>query len=189
MKTIALLALAIILCIAGCTAPSAPGSPVPPAQENVLPMNASTTLGTGNHTTLVSIDSFEISPQADGKQTLTIYVAAKNTGTDPVKYVWFSKLTDLSGTSFGGIGVSHAGNGARSSWILPNNTEAARDYVVVDSAQELAALNKGATLDVYFMEQKANVTPTLIPDYHVTWKVDPGAFTNLSSAEGVRIGT
>jgi hypothetical protein len=137
-------------------------------------MNASVSLGNATHRVSVSVDSFELNPQSDGKTTVTIYVAANNTGNDPIKFVWFSKLTDLKGNSYGGIGFSHGGNGARPNWIQPNNSEAARDYVVVDSNQELAALGKGAVLDVYFMEQRVNVTPTMIPDYHVTWVIDPG---------------
>jgi hypothetical protein len=186
MKKIFVLTVTVFLILfAGCTTAS-PGSSGPGAVPNVatlptytvpadaLPMNASVSLGNATHGVSVSVDSFELNPQSDGKTTVTIYVAAKNTGKDPIKFVWFSKLTDLNGNSYGGIGLSHAGNGARPNWILPNNSEAARDYVVVDSSQELAALAKGAVLDVYFVEQKVNVTPTLIPDYHVTWVIDPG---------------
>jgi hypothetical protein len=138
-------------------------------------MNASVTLGNATHQVTVSIDSFELAAGSEpGNYTVTIYVAAHNTGKDPVKYVWFSKLADLNGNSYGGIGVSHGGNGARSEWILPNGTEAARDYVDVNSNQDLAALQKGAVLDVYFIEQQVNATYSLVPDYHVTWAVDPG---------------
>jgi len=168
MKTLLIfLAIALMVCIAGCTS-----SPPP---QNALPMNGSTVLGSGNHTTLVSINSFEVTPPGiDGNQTITIYVAAKNTGTDPVRYIWFSQITDASGKTYGGIGVSHSGHGARTAEIQPNTTEAARDYVVTGSAADLQTINKGgAFLDVYFMEQKDNVTQAQVPDYHVTWKLDP----------------
>ena len=165
---------AIIVCTAGCTSPSSPPASSLPGAQNALPMNGSTVLGTGSHTTLVSLNSFEVTPPGpDGNQTITIYVAAKNTGNDSVRYIWFSKITDINGKTYGGIGVSHGGHGARTAAIQPNNTEAARDYVMTDSAQDLATINKGALLDVYFMEQKDNVTQAQVPDYHVTWKLDP----------------
>jgi hypothetical protein len=181
MKKILVIALSVILVfIAGCTtdSPANPASPTPSPIYTVpagaLPMNASVPLGNASHGVSVSVDSFELNPQSDGKTTVTIYVAANNTGTDPVKFIWFSNLTDLNGNSYGGIGISHGGNGARPNWIQPGHAEAARDYVVVNSGQELAALANGAVLDVYFMEQRVNVTPTMIPDYHVTWVIDPG---------------
>jgi hypothetical protein len=137
-------------------------------------MNGLVKLGNDTHSITVSVDSFEINPQSEpGKYTVTIYVAAHNTGNDTIKYVWFSKLTDLKGNSYGGIGISHGGSGARTAWIPVNLTEAARDYVDVDSSQALAALSNGAVLDVYFMEQQANLTQTIKPDYHVTWVIDP----------------
>jgi hypothetical protein len=138
-------------------------------------MNGAIVLGNATHQITASIDSFEVSPQSEpGNYTVTIYVDAKNTGTDPLMYVWFSKLTDLNGNAYGGNGVSHAGNGARSRMIYPNTSEAARDYVVINSDQGLAALGKGAVLDMYFYEQVANVTHSVLPDYHVTWVVNPG---------------
>jgi len=194
MKKILILALSVVLVlVAGCTTTS-PGttaattttttvpvtvSPTSTVSQsypaNALPMNASVTLGNATHQITASIDSFELAAGSEpGNYTVTIYVAARNTGKDPVKYVWFSKLTDLNGNSYGGIGVSHGGNGARTEWILPNGTEAARDYVDVDSNQGLTALTHGAVLDVYFIEQQVNATYSLVPDYHVTWAIDPG---------------
>ena len=187
MKKTLLLAITVILVLfAGCTtAPSgtaAPGaglsatpSPSYTVPPNALPMNGSVRLGNDTHAITVSVDatSFEISPETPGVYAVTIYVAAKNTGKDPIKYTWFSTLTDLNGNKYGGIGISHGGNGARTEWILPNFTEEARDYVEVPSNQSLSALAGGAVLDVDFMEQKVNVTPSLIPDYHVTWVIDP----------------
>lgn len=187
MKKILILALSVILAlVAGCTTASpgnslpvasAPATPQPTLSipSTALPMNGTMILGNATHQITASIDSFEVNPQPDGKQTLTIYVAARNTGKDPIKFVWFSKLTDLYGNTYGGIGLSHGGNGARSAWIMPNFSELARDYVTVDNSNALADLNKGAILDVWFMEQKMNVTPTLIPDYHVTWVINPGS--------------
>ena len=183
------LSVILVLLVSGCTTTNpgtVPGTTVPatevpttPAGQvfpaNALPMNTSVTLGNATHQITVSVDSFELAHQPEaGHYEITIYVAAKNTGKDPVKYVWFSKLSDLKGNSYGGIEVSHGGNGARTNTILPNATEAARDFVDVDSNQGLTALMHGAVLDVYFMEQQGNATHSMEPDYHVTWVIDPG---------------
>jgi hypothetical protein len=188
-KILSFACAAVLVLFAGCTTISPdtgtpqPVSPVPtssiPAPSvtatsgSLLPMDAAVVLGTGEKQFTVSIDSFEIDPPSEpGKQTITIYIAAKNTGTEPIQLVWFSRLTDVTGTIYGGIGISHGGNGARSGLITPNVTEAARDYVVVPEA-DFERLSRGAILDVYFMEKKSD-TVSLVPDYHVRWAVDPG---------------
>jgi hypothetical protein len=137
-------------------------------------MDAQVVLGTGGKQFTASVDSFEIdSPSEPGKQTITIYVAVKNTGTVPVQLVWFSRLTDVSGKIYGGIGISHGGNGARSGLIYPNITEAARDYVIVPE-EDFAQLSRGAIMDVYFMEKKSDTDRiSLVPDYHIRWAIDP----------------
>lgn len=189
MKNILIIGCAAILVlVAGCTTVSPDtGTPQPTlpvltssvpeltdtvVSDPVLPMNASVVFGTGEKQFTASIDSFEIDPPSEfGKQTITIYVAAKNTGTEPIQLVWFSRLTDVSGKIYGGIGISHGGNGARSGLITPNVTEAARDYIVVPGV-DFERLSRGATLDVYFMEKRSD-TPSLVPDYHARWTIDP----------------
>jgi hypothetical protein len=80
----------------------------------------------------------------------------------------------MYGNSFGGIGISHQGNGARSGKILPGTGgEAARDYIVIHSDESFTTLSKGAVLDVYFME-KISDENSMVPDYHVAWTVNPG---------------
>ncbi|MFA5416245.1 MAG: hypothetical protein WC295_12185 [Methanoregula sp.] len=184
-----------LLLVAGCTsAPAQNTSPVTVPQSTVsaigtqklpaslptiapgtaLPMNAEVALGSAQKPFNVSIDSIEVDPQTEpGKRTVTIYVGAKNTGDDLLMLTWFSKLTDATGKSYGGIGVSHAGSGARTRNITPNWTEMARDYVVVDSDEGFAALANGAILDVYFIEQPKADGSTK-PDYHTAWVIDPG---------------
>jgi hypothetical protein len=168
---------ALLVFIAGCTTTSPPVStPLPTVTtppDPILPMDAQVVLGTGNTSFTAYIDSFEIDPPSEpGTQSITIYVAVKNTGTEPVQLVWFSRLTDVSGKIHGGIGISHGGTGARSGLITPNGTEAARDYIVVPEA-DFDILSQGAILDVYFIEKKSD-KPTLVPDYHIRWTVDPG---------------
>jgi len=139
----------------------------------VLPMNAEVALGSKQKPFNVSIESIEVDEQTEpGKHTISIYVGAKNTGTDLVKLVWFSRLTDVNGKTYGGIGISHAGSGARTRNISPNWTEMARDYVVVNSDEGFATLAKGAVLDVYFIEFKPEDS-SLKPDYHTAWVINP----------------
>jgi hypothetical protein len=132
---------------------------------------------TPNTTFEVWFDSFEVGAvEDDGNQELTIYVAAKNTGDGPLQLVWFSKLTDLNGKTYGGIGISKGGSGARTTWIQPNTTEMARDFVVIRSDRDLAALKQGAVLDVYFIERPSEEYPaSLEPDYHTRWTIPAGA--------------
>ncbi len=181
MKNILILAIAVcVLLVAGCTtSPSSVAiSPTPidsgkVSAEPVLPMNGQVTLGSGNKTFNVSLDSFEIDPSTEpGEHTITIYVLAQNTGTEPIQLVWFSKLTNTYGNPFGGIGISHQGNGARSARILPGRGELPRDYIVIHSDESFATLAKGAVLDVYFMEKTSDEI-SMVPDYHVAWTVDP----------------
>jgi|WetSurMetagenome_2_1015567.scaffolds.fasta_scaffold01264_7 hypothetical protein len=186
-NTIIVIFLAGIVLAAGCTSASTnagtPG-PVPAptgpaglaAPADALPMNGHAIHKTPNTTFEVWVDSFELgSPDEKGVRPLTIYVAAKNTGNGPLRMVWFSKLTDINGNTYGGIGITHGGNGARSDWIKPNTTEAARDYINIYSPEDLATLSKGAVLDVYFMEKISDNMPVpMIPDYHTSWVIDPG---------------
>lgn len=186
MKNIAILAITVcVLLIAGCT--TTPATTTPPGQvtpvptfpgktslDPVLPMNGTATLGSGNNTMVVSLNRIEVDPSTDsGNKTITIYVLAGNNGTIPRKFVWFSKLTNMNGNSFGGIGISHSGSGARSGKIPPGIGEAARDYITIRSPESFATLSNGALLDVYFMERTNNET-SMVPDYHVAWAVNPG---------------
>ena len=191
MKIIILCAIIVsALLVAGCTTISSgsatanPGVPVTAipvttaftwgVSGNVLPMNAVVELGAAEKTFNVSIYSIEIDPPDEsGKHTINIYIGAKNTGTQPHNLTWFSKLTDINGKTYGGIGVSHAGTGARTRDIPLNVTEAARDYIVINSDKDFATLSNGALLDVYFLEYRPEGSP-LIPDYHVTWGISPG---------------
>ncbi len=186
-KTVLLLIIACLLLSAGCTTqsttpattgtgPALPTSADTLMQGQAVPMEANATHTTSNTSFEVWIDSFEIGEiQEDGNQELTIYVAARNTGADLIRLVWFCKLTDMNGKTYGGIGISHGGNGARSFWIEPNWTEAARDYVIIRSDRDLDTLAKGAVLDVYFMEKPLDDVPvSLEPDYHTRWTIEPG---------------
>jgi len=191
MKKTAIFVLMIsLLLIAGCTTPSSPsGSPGAgislPSPFGSLSMGKPhaqseyVILGSGNRTYNASIHSFEIDPaKENGDQTITIYVSVKNIGTEPSQLVWFSKLTDLNGKTYGGIGISHAGSGARTYWLNPGGIpEAARDYVTIRSDRDLETLKKGAVLDVYFMEKYPNTTISDKPDYHATWTIDPGSIS------------
>ena len=95
-KILVLACAAVLMLVAGCTTTSPdnvtpqPTSPVltttvTPVENPVLPMDAEVVFGTGDKQFTAWIDSFEIDPPSEpGKQTITIYVAVKNTGTEPV---------------------------------------------------------------------------------------------------------
>jgi hypothetical protein len=186
-KIIIIVLMTCLLLTAGCTTQSSgsgvqgttaplPVSVDPLVQEKSLPMDGHMVHTTSNTSFEVWVDSFETGEvQANGDQELTIYVAAKNIGEKPVQLVWFCKLTDLNGKTYGGIGLSHGGSGARSGWIGSNMTEMARDYVNIRSDRDLSTLSKGAVLDVYFMEKLSDDIPvTLVPEYHTSWIINPG---------------
>jgi len=180
LKTLAfLLVIAGLMIAAGCTAPAAsPAVTGTPATEKVLPMSGNITLGSGNKTINAYFHSIELDAKSENEtgRTVTIYVAAENTGKEPVMFVWFSKLTDANGNTYGGINVSHKGSGARTAWIQPGYTEAARDFIDQLTNQDLGVLSKGAVLDVYFFEKSGpDGTIGAEPDYHVAWTLDPGA--------------
>jgi len=184
MKILVLsLVIAGMMITAGCTAPAVqPVTPAPTASEKVLPMHANATIGSGNKTMNVYIDSIELDPKKENEsgRTITIYVAIENTGTENVMMVYYSKLTDKNGRSYGGINATHGGNGARTAWMYPGKIEAARDYIDKLTNQDLGAISNGAVLDVYFMEKPAdNVAVSLNPDYHVAWTIEPGSIVGL----------
>ena len=181
------LVLITILLMTGCVSQVPQGTSPGPGQQfpvsvdpltsgKPLPMDRHVFITAKNTTFETWIDSFETGEiQENGNQELTIYVAAKNTGSDPIRMTWFFKLTDPNGKTYGGIGISHGGNGARSNWIQFNHTEMARDYVIINSDRDLQALSKGATLDVYYMEKPLDDVPIPdVPDYHTTWTINPG---------------
>jgi hypothetical protein len=186
-ETATLVILVSLLLITGCTSQQSPGgssgsglslpmSADPLVQGKPLPMTGNITLGSGNRTFNVFIESIEVDPvKENGDQTITIYVVAQNQGTEPIDMVWFSKLTDLNGKTYGGIGISHNGNGARPKTLWPGMGDAARDYVPIRSDRDLTTLAKGAVLDVYFMNKISDDAPVSnIPDYHASWIIEPG---------------
>lgn len=197
MKRIAVFIIfACIVLAAGCTTgapqqggpsstPALPASAGPLTEGKPLPMNGNMSHATPNTTFDVSIFEMEIGEvKENGEQELGIYIAARNTGTVPVQLVWFSKLTDNTGKSYGGIGISKGGVGARSYWINPGMAEAARDYVVLNSDRDLEALKKGAILDVYFIERPGEDYPSsLEPEYHTRWRIEPGAIPYQAYSE------
>ncbi len=183
VRTIILPAIIIVfLLVAGCTTGNPSGNPVQKTGTSVVPgpttaslpvsavpSNTTVTLGTIANPFTVSLDSFRVSTPADNATVISIYVTVKNTGRQPVRLAWFSKLTGINGMSYGGIGSSNGGRGAKTASILPSAAETSRDSVVIDSRQGLAALSEGSTLDVYFMEQTGNGSVPFSPDYHVSW--------------------
>jgi len=180
MKKAVLLSIAFcLILVAGCstTTPSptaTPSAPAPTAQP--VAVKEVSVMKSGNYSLLTSIDHIDVDSKDSGQHTVNIYLSVKNNGTESQRLVWYSKLTGKNGLSYGGVGVSHGGSGARTFILAPGESNTARDYVTVDSDQEYAALKTGgATLDVEYADQASPLDP--IPNLHSTWVLEPSYFT------------
>jgi hypothetical protein len=177
MKKIALLALACcFILVAGCSSTSsAPAvSPTPSVQPVIVKEPSITKSGTYSLTS--SIDHIDVDSPGSGTHTVNIYLRVTNTGNESVRLVWYSKLTDKNGFSHGGVGISHAGSGARTFILYPNTSDTARDYVTIDSDKDYNVLmNGGAILDVVYADQKSPAEP--IANLNSTWSLEPSYFT------------
>jgi hypothetical protein len=173
MKNILILvATACLLLVAGCSTISSPTHIA--AQGSSLQMNEPAALSGGNYSFNASISEISVDSSATGGRTINIFITAKNTGANLVQLSWFSKLTGADGTSFGGVNVSHGGSGAHTTILSPGLSDTPRDYVVVPSDKDYAALSQGATLDVTFYGQQTDTeTPVT---YHASWAIDPAYF-------------
>jgi hypothetical protein len=172
MKNILILVVtACLLLVAGCSTISSPGHTVPGSS---LKMDEPAVLLGGNYSFNASISEISVNSAATGGRTINIFITAKNTGANPVRLAWFSKLTGTDGTTFGGVNVSHGGSGAHTTLLSPGISDTPRDYVVVQSDTDYAALSQGATLDVTFYgQQTATETPVT---FHASWTIDPAYF-------------
>jgi len=176
MKKIALLAIAFCLILAaGCSTTSSPlpATPAPTVQHPAI--KEVSVMKNGNYSLTSSIDHIDVDSKGSGTYIVNVYLLVANAGTEPIRIVWYSKLTDKNGLSHGGVGISHNGAGARTFVVYPNTSGTARDYVTVDSEQAYAALkNGGATLDVDYADQESPLEP--IPNLHSTWTLEPSYF-------------
>ena len=166
-----LLVTACLLLSAGCSNVSPPDQ----ASSGSVPnMNEPVSLAGGNYSFNASISEISVDLPETGGHVINVYITVQNTGATPVRLNWFSKLSDKDGTANGGVNVSHGGSGAHSSFLSPGLSETARDYVVVKSDKDYAALSRGATLDVaFFGQQDVNETPVTFP---ASWTIEPGYF-------------
>jgi hypothetical protein len=167
MKTIVL--GAIILCmilVAGCTT----GQSVSGVPAQSLKMNEPAVLQNGSYKITTQIDHIDVDSSKPGKKIIDIYIRAVNSGTHPIQLVWYSKITDPDGVSHGGIGVSHGGSGAETPPLKPGSSATVRDYVVIESDADFAALARGGTLDVTFTGQDPESGSPV--NFHTSWVVD-----------------
>jgi len=168
MKTIVL--GAIILCMilaAGCTT----GQPVSGVPAQSLKMNEPAVLQNGSYRITTHIDHIDVDSSKPDKKIIDIYIRAVNSGTLPIQLVWYSRITDPAGVSHGGIGVSHGGSGAKTTPLDPGSSATVRDYVVIESDADFAALAQGGTLDVSFIGQLPESGSDV--NFHTSWIIDP----------------
>jgi uncharacterized protein YcfL len=168
MKTIVLVAITLcLILVAGCT--TGQSNSGVPAQS--LKMNEPAVLQNGSYTVTTLIDHIDVDSSKPGKKIIDIYIRAINSGTQPIQLVWYSKITDQAGVSHGGIGVSHGGSGAETPPLDPGSSATVRDYVVIESDADFAALARGGTLDVSFIGQQTESDPRV--NFHASWLIDP----------------
>ena len=184
--TLAVLALSLIL-IAGCTsntpagttsgtpvvsataAPSSPSGGNLPTQREVL------ALKNGTCAVNASIEEISVDTSDSGAHKINIYVNARNAGKDPVQLHWYSRITGADGVTFGGVGVSHDGSGAESAPLGSGQAASARDYVVIDSEKEYAALSQGAVLEVFMTTEPLKSESPV--SFTAAWALSPAVFT------------
>lgn len=174
------LALALALA-AGCTAASSGSTPaVTPrpttaAGTPVLAQSEMAVLTNGTYAVNATIDKISIDQSDEGGRQVDIYINAKNSGKDPVQLQWYSQLTAADGTTFGGVGISHDGDGAETAVLQPGVSGEARDYVNIDTDEEYARLSKGATLEVFIKtEPLGEESPA---GFTAAWKLPASVFT------------
>jgi len=178
MKKIAVLVIFVCLVLAaGCTgtssAPAATPTPTPTIQKVPVPVKDPSIIKSGNYSLTAAIDHIEVDSKESGKQ-VNIYLRLKNTGNESIRLVWYSKLTDKNGLSYGGVGVSHGGSGAATFIFDPDSTGTMRDYVTIDSKDYAALKTGGATLDIVYADQKNPLEP--ISGLNSTWTLEPVFF-------------
>jgi hypothetical protein len=138
-----------------------------------LNLNEPARLANGSWSVTAAVSELDTSSSKPGRNMLDIYIRATNTGTKPVLLAWYSKITTPDGKSYGGIGVSHAGSGAHTPPLSPGSSATVRDYIVVESDQDFAALSNGATLDVVITAQESESSPA-VALFTASWAVGPG---------------
>ena len=176
----AVLVIAIALA-AGCTsAPlgstaSGTAQPATGTGSSALAQTQTAVLTNGTYAINATIDTITVDRTDDGSHQVNIYINAKNAGTAPVQLQWYSQLTAADGTTFGGVGISHDGDGAETNILGPGQAEEARDYVSIDTSREYAKLENGATLTVYFATEP--IEKESPAEFTATWQLPASAFT------------
>lgn len=184
--TLTVLAFTLIL-IAGCTSNSptgttGTGTPVVSATTttssiggNLPGQRAVLALKNGTSAVNASIEEISVDKSDSGAHTINIYINARNAGKDPVQLRWYSRITGADGKSFGGVGVSHGGSGAESVPLGNGESNTVRDYVVIDSDKEYAALSQGAVLEVFMTTEPLKSENPV--SFTATWSLSPAVFT------------
>jgi hypothetical protein len=176
MKKIAVLTIFVCLVLAaGCTGTtSAPAAaPTPTIQKVPIPVKDLSVIKSGNYSLTTAIDHIEVDSKESGKQ-VNIYLRLKNTGNESIRLVWYSRLTDKNGLSYGGVGVSHGGSGAATFIFNPDSTGTMRDYVDIPAKDYAALKSGGAVLEIAYADQKNPLEP--ISGLNSTWTLEPVFF-------------
>lgn len=177
--------LILLLIAAGCVAgeqQSAAGTGTGTAVQAGIPgggqssahkLTEPVVLTNGSCTFTASVDKFATSSQGAGGHTVDVYIRAADSGSRPVTLRWYSMLTTTGGKSYGGIGVSHGGNGAVTRLLEAGYSETPRDYVVIDSDRAFTSLSDGGILSVTFFCNAGDAAGDQLLQAH--WALLPGS--------------
>jgi len=178
------LAFSLILA-AGCTSTSSASTTETPTVSSTAPaatvggnlpgQREIVMLTNGTYAVNASIEQISVDKSDSGARTVDIYINAKNVGKDPVQLRWYSRIIGADGSSFGGVGISHGGSGAESVPLTNGDSNTARDYVVIDSDKEYAALSQGATLEVFITSEPFKSESPV--SFTTAWSLNPAIFT------------
>ena len=184
MKTV-IICLCALACIglilaAGCTSgtgsngTTVPSSAAGASGQAAVDQDRVISLSNGTYSFNASIDQISTTVLPSGSHEVDIFVRVTDTGTTPLQLQWYSTLTNAKGSSFGGIGVSHGGDGSETPPLGPGQPASGRDYVTITSDQDYQSLKNGAALTVnFFTEPSGNQTPA---SFSATWTLDPADF-------------
>lgn len=150
-------------------------TPLATAGGNLPGQREIAVLTNGTYAVNASIEQISVDKSDSGAHTVDIYINAKNVGKEPVRLHWYSRITGTDGASFGGVGISHNGDGAETGSLGKGESETARDYVVIDSDKEYAALSQGATLEVFITTEPLKTESPV--SFTAAWSLNPAIFT------------
>jgi hypothetical protein len=114
---------------------------------------------------LISIDQLKFAPNNPNSHMLTIFMTVKNTGTQGLKLMCCSQITDYAEVNNPGACV------AGTNLLYPGDSQSIKDIIVITSDKQYNALSKKSELTIHCMGQQSGGQE--IND-KASWNVNPG---------------